>query len=139
MNIIAEFFLKIKPRKKILFIVEDNEMYSKALQGFLMVRFPEIQIQAFSVGEACLMELHQDPTVVIMDHLLNTNLSNAATGLSIIKKIKEISSRTNIILLSGQKELDVFIKALSEYGCEYLRKDEQAFANVEQLVARFFA
>ena len=127
MNLFLSFYNKICLRKKIIFIVEDNRVYSKSLQGFLTTRFPKTKIETFSNGEACLIELHKNPTIVIMDYLLNTDDSNAADGLSIIQKIKASSYKTNIILLSSQTELDVFVKAISVYGCTYLRKDEQAF------------
>ncbi len=133
-NMLTRFFKNIASPKKIIFIVEDNEVYAKSLKGFLSIRFPRVEIKIFSVGETCLMELHRNPIVIIMDHLLNTNLGDAATGLSIIKKIKSMKANTNIILLSAQTELNVFVKALAEYGCTYLRKDEQAFSKVEQYI-----
>jgi DNA-binding NtrC family response regulator len=135
----TDLFKKITSREKTIFIVEDNEMYAKLLQEYLMLRFPEIQrIKIFPFGEACLMELYQDPTVIIMDHLLNSKNADAATGLSIIKKIKTVSSNTNIILLSAQTELEVAAKALSKYGCVYLQKDDKSFEKVEYLIKKIF-
>ncbi|MEK6614743.1 MAG: response regulator [Bacteroidota bacterium] len=117
MNVFEKLFKKISAREKTIFIVEDNEVYAKSLQGFLRTRFPDIhRIKIFPFGEACLMELYQNPTVIIMDHLLNTKHSDAATGLSIIKKIKAVSDNNNIILLSAQTEFDVVAKAISKYG-----------------------
>jgi len=140
MNMQTNVLEKKTPREKTIFIVEDNEIYAKSLQGFLKTRFPDMQtIKIFPFGEACLMELYQNPAVVIMDHLLNTQNSDAATGLSIIKKIKAASPDTDIILLSAQKEFDVISKTISKYGCTYLQKDEKAFNKVEQLVKNLFS
>ena len=133
-NKLIHFLKKIFTSKKIIFIVEDNKLYSKSLQGFLTTRFPAIKVETFPNGEACLMELHKNPTVIIMDYQLNTDDNNAADGLSIIQKIKTTNSKTNIILLSSQTEMDVFVKAISIYGCTYLRKDEQAFKKIEQYI-----
>ncbi len=139
MNILTDLFKQEGQSEKTIFIVEDNEIYAKSLQSFLNIRFPDIhRIKIFPVGELCLLELYQNPTVVIMDHMLNTKYSDAANGLSIIKKIKEASDNTNIILLSAQKEFEVISKAISKYGCTYLQKDEEAFGKVEQLVRKFF-
>ncbi len=137
LNLVTNFLKRVSPQKKTIFIVEDNDVYSKSLQGFLINRFPALNIKTFSFGEACLMELHLNPSVIIMDHLLNANLGGAANGLSIIKKIKSLNTGTNIILLSAQTELNVFVKALTEYDCDYLRKDEDAFHKVEQLIKKF--
>ena len=140
MNTQTNLLEKKAPLEKTIFIVEDNEVYAKSLQGFLQTRFPDMHtIKIFPFGEACLMELYQNPTVIIMDHLLNSQNSDAATGLSIIKKIKTASPDTDIILLSAQKEFDVISKTISKYGCTYLQKDDQSFSKVEQLVKKIFS
>ena len=139
MNMFTNFFKKIATSEKTIFIVEDNDVYAKSLQGFLKTRFPHINnIKIFPFGEACLMELYQNPTVIIMDHLLNSKNADAATGLSITKKIKTVRSNTHIILLSSQTELEVAEKALEKYGCVYLKKDEQSFSKVETLIKNIF-
>lgn len=138
MNAIISFFNKIFIRKKTIYIVEDNAIYSKSLQAFLITRFPNLNIETFTNGEACLLELYRNPFIIIMDYLLNTSNSDAADGLSIIHKIKTSNSETKIILLSSQTDLDVFVKAISNYGCTYLRKDEQAFKKVEHFIKEIF-
>ena len=134
MSRLSEFINRIYPIKKTIFIVEDNELYARFLKGFLAHRFPGLTIKTFSEGEACLSELNKKPSVIIMDYLLNTSFSNAETGMHIIEKIKTRSPETNIILLSAKTELEIFVKAISVYGCTYLRKDEQPFPKVEQFI-----
>jgi two-component system OmpR family response regulator len=134
MNKISEFINRIYPVKKTIFIVEDNKVYARFLKGFLAHRFPDLTIETFHEGEACLLKLYKKPSVIIMDYLLNTSFSNAATGMHIIEKIKTRSPETNIILLSAKTELEIFVRAISEYGCTYLRKDEQPFPKVEQFI-----
>lgn len=125
--------------KKIIFIVEDNEVYAKSLQTFLQTHFPQsTEIKLFRVGEMCLMEMHRNPTVVIMDYFLNSTYGEATNGLEIIKRIKALKPQTNIILLTVQTEEDVFLKATSIYDCAYLRKDENVFLKVEQFVNEIF-
>jgi two-component SAPR family response regulator len=127
------------PKSKIIFIVEDNAAYAKMLEEFLKEKFPDVnEIKKFPIGETSLMELYQNPTVIIIDHLLNSVQSDAATGLSIIKKIKSTNPDANIILLSAQKEFDVISKTISKYGCKYVQKDEHAFSKVEQIMNGFF-
>ena len=127
-----------KPKANIIFIVEDNAAYGKLLGEFFKNKFPDISaIKIFPSGESCLMELYQNPVVVVMDHLLNSIQSDAATGLSTIKKIKTASPDTNVILLSAQTEFDVVSKSIIKYGCTYVQKDEQAFSKVEELVKGF--
>ncbi len=124
---------------KIIFIVEDNAAYAKLLEEYLKLKFSDvIEIKIFPIGEASLMDMYLNPTVIIIDHLLNSIQSDAATGLSIIKKIKSTNPDANIILLSAQKEFDVVSKTLTKYGCKYVNKDEQAFGKVEQFIKDVF-
>jgi len=138
MNFFENLFTKTTPQQHTIFIVEDNEAYANLLKEFLMLRFPEIfTIKHFVNGEDCLKESFQIPTVIIMDHLLNKNQSNAATGLSIIKKMKTANSKLNIILLSAQTEIEVVSKTFANYGAIYIPKNEEAFNKIEQHVKNF--
>ncbi len=138
MNFFENLFKKTAPQQHTIFIVEDNEAYANLLKEFLMLRFPEIlTIKHFVTGEDCLKESFQIPTVIIMDHLLNKNQSNAATGLSIIKKMKAANSKLNIILLSAQTEIEVVSKTIAKYGGIYIPKNEEAFNKIEEQVKQF--
>ena len=138
MNLFEKIFSKSTPKKHTIFIVEDNESYAMLLEEFLMLHFPKIHtIKKFITGEACLNESFQIPTVIIMDHLLNKNESGAATGLSIIKKMKMANPDLNIILLSAQTEIDVVSKTIAKYGGIYIPKNNEAFNKIEHHIKQF--
>lgn len=138
MNLLQNIFKKSTPKEHTIFIVEDNEAYAMLLEKFLILHFPEIHaIKKFTSGEACLNESFQIPAVIIMDHLLNKNQSDAATGLSIIKKMKTANPHLNIILLSAQSEIEVVSKTIAKYGCVYIHKDEDAFHKIEHRIKQF--
>ncbi len=138
MNLFKKIFSESTPKEHTIFIVEDNEAYAKLLEEFLMLHFPEIQaIKKFTSGEDCLKESFQIPTVIIMDHLLNKNHSDAATGLSIIKKMKMANPKLNIILLSAQTEIEVVSKTIAKYGGIYIPKNDEAFNKIEQRIKQF--
>lgn len=135
MNFLKKLINPSSVKTKIIFIVEDNPAYAKTLEAFLKNKFSDVkEIKIFPVGEVCLMEIHRNPTVVIMDYFLDTKYADAETGLEIIKKIKAQKPQTNIIILSSQKELDVTHEAVKKYDCNYVTKDEKAFAKVESLI-----
>lgn len=138
MNLFKNIFTKSTPKEHTIFIVEDNEAYVKLLKKKLMLHFPEIHtIKTFTSGEACLKESFQIPTVIIIDHLLNKNQSGAATGLSIIKKMKIANPNLNIILLSAQTEIEVVSKTIAKYGAIYIPKNEEAFSKIEEQIKQF--
>jgi DNA-binding NarL/FixJ family response regulator len=107
------------------------------LQGFLLTHFPDIKIKLFPVGETCLMKMHLNPDVVIMDYFLNSKYGEAQNGLEIIKRIKKQNPQTNIVVLSAQDNYTVVLDAIKQYGCFYVQKDETAFDKVQQLIKNF--
>lgn len=131
----TKYFKKVITGEKIIFIVEDNEVYAKSLQSYLQNRFPDIkEIKIFRIGEMCLMELHRNPGIVIMDYFLNTKYEDAHSGLDIIKRIKTQKPQTNIIMLSMQKNISVILEAIKGYDCIYVQKDLEAFMKIEQTI-----
>lgn len=138
MNKILSFFQKINPCKKTIFIVEDNEVYAKALKRFIQRRFNNIkEIVVFNTGETCLRDLNRNPKIIIMDYYLNSKNLNAHNGLEIIKRIKELKPSTNIIVLSSQEKFNVVLEAVKQYDCSYVQKDSEAFRKVQQLINLF--
>lgn len=135
----SNFFKIISPKKEIIFIVEDNEIYAKSLNTFIQMQFPKIkEIKNFRVGEMCLLEMHRNPSIVIVDYILNSKYVEADNGLEIIKSIKILKPKTEIIVLSIQKNLTAISEAVKQYGCIYVHKDQMAFNKVGQLVKDLF-
>lgn len=135
MSLLQKIFHPQPPKTKIIFIVEDNAAYAMALEKFLKVKFPNIkEVMKFEIGEICLQEMFRNPSVIIMDYFLNTNYNEAETGLETIKKIKAQKPETNIIVLSAQKEFDVVLQSIKQYGCHYVPKGEHAFEKIEQFI-----
>jgi two-component system OmpR family response regulator len=123
-------------RTGIIFIVEDNPMYAKTLESSIKASFPEMnQVKTFPVGETCLMELRRNPDVIIIDYFLDSKYEDAETGLEIIRQIRAEKPDVNIIVLSSQNDIDVVAEAVDKYNCSYVKKDEDAFAKVELLIA----
>lgn len=129
---------KIIPDTKLIFIVEDNNVYARLLKVVIQTRFPEMkEIEIFSIGELCLAELDRNPAIIIMDYFLNTQYTEEDekhNGLAIIKRIKSKKPDTDILLLSAQKNIDVALEATRQYGCGYVQKGEDAFNQVENFI-----
>ncbi len=139
MNWFSKFFNRISLNSKIIFIVEDNEVYAKSLKSFIQNCFPKVnEIKIFRIGEMCLLELHRNPCIVIMDYFLNSQYGDAENGLEIIKRIKKQNPQTNIILLSAQEKFDIAIEAIEQHNCTYVQKDQDAFNKVENIIKGIF-
>jgi DNA-binding NarL/FixJ family response regulator len=121
----------------IVFIVEDNATYAKILKKFLINRFPNATVKIFETGEMCLLEIHRNPNVIIMDYFLNAKYKEALNGLEIVKRIKAHNPETNIIVLSVQDKYSVIVKAIVQYKCYYVQKDNEAFDKIEKIFYDF--
>lgn len=135
MNFLKNLFKLKTERTGIVFIVEDNKMYSEMLKEFLNTKIPAIkELKVFPVGETCLMELHKNPDVIIIDYFLDSKYYDAETGLEIVKQIRLEKPEMNIIVLSAQEDIEVVLEAVKKYNCSYVKKDENAFGKVEEIV-----
>ena len=135
MEVVKKIFDTKSVKSGIIFIVEDNNAYGKTLQAFLKANFPETkEVKLFPVGETCLLELHRDPDVIIMDYFLDTKHNNAGTGLDIIKKIRKQKPQTNIILLSANEQVELLLESVKKYNCSYIYKNEKTFEHLEEIL-----
>lgn len=128
-----------KKKSGIVFIVEDNKPYAETLKVFLSSEVPGIkEIKIFPVGETCLMELRRDPEVIIIDYFLDSKYYDAETGLEIIKQIRAEKPDVEIVVLSSQENLDVVLESVKKHQCSYVKKDENAFEKVGEIVSEIF-
>lgn len=135
MSIRKNVLLKKETKSGVFFIVEDNDAYAKTLESFLHVNFPEAtEVKIFPVGETCIMELHKNPDVIIIDYFLDGKKFNAETGIEIIRQIKEEDPSANIILLSSNDSPAVYKVAVENYNCPFVKKDAEAFENIYELI-----
>jgi len=135
MSFLKKLFKPKASKTGIIFIVEDNALYAKTLESSIKATFPEIkEVKVFPVGETCLMELHRNPDLIIIDYFLDTKYFDAETGLEIIKKIRAEKPEMNIVILSSQGEIDVAVEATKTYHCTYIKKDDQAFQRLEEVI-----
>ena len=80
-----------------IFIVDDNKVFLLALKAYIEGSFKEklIKIYTFETGEKCLESFTEImPDLVILDNQLNSEITDAASGLEILSKIKIQKPRT---------------------------------------------
>lgn len=119
----------------LVFIVDDSPTYAGCLEYYIKTNFPGIkQIKVFATGDKCLDEISKRPDLVIMDYLLEGKYNASANGLDYIKKIRQVQSSINMVMLSVQQNVDVVIDAVKRYGCSYITKNTLAFQRVGSII-----
>jgi len=139
MSFLKKLFAPKNQKTGIVFIIEDNATYSKTVEAFIKANFSEVKnVRIFPVGETCLPELDKNPDIIIVDYLLNSKYFDAESGLEIIKKIRSQSPNVSIVVLSSQQEIDVVTQLVKTYNCNYIKKDDQAFDKMKEMINTFY-
>lgn len=110
-------------------IVDDHEMVRKGAKGYLEAQ-PEIAVvaEAESGEEAVRLAREYIPDVVLMDLVMP-----GMDGVEATRKVKDISPRTQIIILTSFHEDEHIFPALQAGAISYLLKDVKARELVEAI------
>jgi PleD family two-component response regulator len=125
---------KSTTKEIIVFIVDDDLLYLNALEHSILEKLPEVKIKVFQTGEACLQQLKLKPDVIILDYFLDSKVSYAWNGLTILKQIKQINPKTKVIMLSSQDSLDVAVRCIDNGSFDYVSKSESAFVKINNML-----
>jgi two-component system OmpR family response regulator len=119
---------------KLIYIVDDDPVFLKMLQAFLLKEVPGIEIKTFPTGEACMHEMYQNPLAVILDYSLNSEFPYAWNGVQVLKRIDQAFPSANIIIVSSQTKVEVALDCIRQGALEYVMKDEKSFESIKQLL-----
>ena len=110
-------------------IVDDHEMVRKGAKGYLEAQ-PEIAVvaEAESGEEAVRLAREYIPDVLLMDLVMP-----GMDGVKATRKVKDISPRTQIIILTSFHEDEHIFPALQAGAISYLLKDVKARELVEAI------
>jgi two-component system OmpR family response regulator len=120
-------------KSQYVFLVDDEPIQNEMLKDHISARF-DYQLKTYSSGEDAIKDMDMKPAIVVLDFHLNTNIPNAQNGVDVLKKIKELSPDTEVIMLSGQDKIDVAIDSMKHGAYDYVIKGETAFSRLENIL-----
>lgn len=102
-----------------LFIVDDNKLLVADLKNHLQIIFENsLNISTFYDGESCLDKVDKDTHVVILDYFLD-----GQNGLEILRSIKTINPKTEVIMLSTNENIAIAIETFRAGAKDYVIKN----------------
>lgn len=113
-----------------VFVVEDDPMYLKILNHQLSMD-PNFEVHCFPNALECIRNISMSPSVITLDHQLPD-----MTGLEALKKIKSISPNTEVIVLSGQEDIETAISFMQNGAYDYIPKNAESLKKLWLLVHR---
>lgn len=113
-----------------LFIVDDNKLLASDLKIFLQNRFgSDLIITTFENGESCLKKIDCSIHIVILDYFME-----GKNGLEILKVIKSINPKTEVIMLSTNEDIAIAIETFRAGARDYVLKGDGAWKKVMKIV-----
>ena len=113
-----------------LFIVDDNKSLVAALKQYLQNKFEaNINITTFYDGESCLEKVNQYTDMVILDHFLN-----GKNGLEVLKEIKEINPKTEVVMLTSNEDIALAIESFKAGATDYVVKGPSSWKKLTKLI-----
>jgi DNA-binding NarL/FixJ family response regulator len=114
---------------KKIFVVDDDEMLSMALEDYLE-RKTDYEVHLFNTGEECLRHIDEQPDIIILDYNLNSVVKEAANGLIILEAIKRLNGSIKVVMLSTQDAKWLVLQTTRLGAEDYVIKDEKAFEKI---------
>lgn len=115
-----------------IFLVDDNRLMVTDLKHFLSNRFgADLNISVFNDGESCLAKIDKDTHIVILDYFLD-----GKNGLEVLKLIKDINPKTEVIMLSSNEDIVLAIDTFRNGATDYVIKGNGSLKKISKLVYR---
>lgn len=124
-------------KKKIsIFIIDDDEMYLKTTSHQLSQN-KGFSIKTFTSGEAVLKAMKSGKVdIMVLDYFLDSEKPGAMSGIEVLKAVKKINDKVEVIMLSGQEDIDVAINSVKYGALDYVVKNKSALIRVQNDIKR---
>ncbi len=117
-----------------LFILDDNKPAAEELKEYLLSRFGQgINILIFHDKESCLEKIDKDIHIIILSDIVN-----GEDGIDILKSIKQINPKTEVIMLSKRENITSTIESFRAGGKGWIIKGPGSEKKTAATVRRIF-
>jgi len=97
-----------------VFILNDNATIADKLKSFLTRRFGErLNVSLFSTSETFFNKLDKSIDLVVLDDYLYDEVTNTGSNVTeLVKKVKEMNDRAEVIILSSEEGVEATVNAM---------------------------
>jgi DNA-binding NtrC family response regulator len=113
-----------------IFVVEDNEWYGELLVHRLSQN-PSHRVQRFTTARGCIDQLGERPDFITLDYSLPD-----AKGEQVLQQIRERLPGAEVIVISGQEDINTAVSLLRQGAYDYLVKDENTLDRLWNIVGK---
>lgn len=105
-------------------IIEDDLFYANLLKNEIFKSKLGIA-KVFISGETFFRETEDYPDLVLLDYNLGK-----INGKQVLEMIKRFSTKTKVVLISGQEDNNLILNLLKQGAFGYLEKSKKTFLNL---------
>jgi glutamate dehydrogenase len=111
---------QIKPE---VFVIEDSDLQREILTDHLNSIMEGYEIRSFETGEEAIASIGTvKPLLVFVDYNLNSKHKKAMNGLQVLKKIKALAPKCEVVVISEENKVAVVDKALNAGAYNFINK-----------------
>lgn len=108
---------------KLIFFIDDDKMILNLLEYTFQAR-QDYNVVSFLTGEECLENLDQEPSLIVLDHILASGGNNTMNGLETLKEIRKVNKEIPVVILTGQGDDELLSEFMENGANRYLTKDD---------------
>lgn len=129
--------MKNTDNSRLVFIVEDNEMFAEIVKSGLENE-PNTTARKFYTGEEMLSHLdgsNETPDIVILDFFLNSTVPDAKNGDEILIEFRKYyrdkgTIPPSVIMLTASKDINSAVSLLKKGAKDFIVKDDSFLNNL---------
>lgn len=121
-----------KQNNFLIFVVDDDTKVLTMSKHYIEKNSAyEVEVATFVTGEEALAKIDQKPDVVILDYYFDAANPEALNGIQIQERIKAESPDTEVIMISGQDDMEVALETIRKGAYDYIIKGENAITRAQ--------
>lgn len=120
-----------------VFILNDNLEVAGKLRRYLKKRFGDLlNISLFLNSRTCLNMMYGQVDIVVVDDYLYEKSSKGTPGIDVLKRIKEKSPSTEVVILSSDENVGLAIEAMKGGAKDYIINRVGAWQRLQNIIDR---
>lgn len=121
----------------LIYLVDDDPVFLTLIQSELS-SMAKVRTRAFSSGESCLKEMHENPSMVVLDYELSSDNPDSMNGVEVLRRIKQTNPETEVVMLSGWDDVNIAVSSMKFGAYDYVIKNESALINIKNRTKNVF-
>lgn len=121
-----------KDNSYLVFVVDDDTKVLTMSKHYIEKNSAyEVEVMTFVSGEEALAKIDMKPDIVILDYYFDADDPSALNGIQVQEKIKQSSPDTEVIMISGQDNMEVALETIRKGAYDYIIKGENAITRAQ--------